>query len=94
MMKILWLRRWIHLYILLDILIYYIYSHSPSKKSRYRFTPPPLSTSDKNPFLDSEAEGDDVSEEHSELDEEDRPVDDKDVVDDDDQYDILDSFLI
>ena len=94
MMKILWLRRQIHLYILLDILIYYIYSHSLSKKSRYRFTPHPLSTSDKNPFLDSEAEGDDVSEEHSELDEEDRPVDDKDVVDDDDQYEILDSFLI
>ena len=76
------------MYILLDILIYYIYSHSLSKKSHYRFTPPPLSTSDKNPFLDSEAEGDDVSEKHSELDEEDCPVDD------DDQYEILDSFLI
>ena len=82
------------MYILFDILIYYIYSHSPFKKSCYQFTPSSLLTSDKNPFLDSEAEGDDVSEEHSELDEEDRPVDDKDVVDDDDQYEILDSFLI
>ena len=93
-MKILWLHRQIHLYILFDILIYYIYSHSPSKKSYYQFTPSSLSTSDKNPLLDSEAEGDNVSEEHSELEEEDCPVDDKDVVDDNDQYKILDSFLI